>query len=517
MAAMATEALVIYVSTFVCIFSIAALVRYINKVWWNPLQIQSVLRSQGVKGPSYKFLHGNVKELDSMKKKMNSSPMELSHRIFPRVLPHTYQWTRLYGKSFVLWKGCKPEITVTEPDLIKEIMNNKDGKYPKPEPQSYVKKLFGDGIGMTNGAKWVKLRKLANHAFNGNSLRNMIPSMITSIETMLKRWEEHEGKEIEVFQEFKVLTSEIISRTAFGSSYLEGQKIFNMLMKMAMIIGRNPNGSKLPGIIKIFRTTDDIESDKYTQGLRKCIIELVKKREEEARRGQAGFYGDDFLGQLMKLYHEPDNAKQITLDELIDECKTFYIGGQETTSCALTWTIFLLAINTDWQEKVREEVLEQFGREVPNPEGIARLKTMNMTIHESLRLYPPATFTLREVQKGSRLGKLIVPANIEILIPILALHSDPQIWGDDVHHFRPERFEGGVAKASNNNASAFLPFGLGPRSCVGMNFAISETKIALAMILQRYRFTLSPSYLHSPVAFVGMCPQHGLQIMLQKL
>ncbi|KAJ8774545.1 hypothetical protein K2173_016991 [Erythroxylum novogranatense] len=514
---MATEALMIYVSTFVCIFSIAALVRYINKVWWKPLQIQSVLRSQGVKGPSYKFLHGNVKEMDSMKKKMNSSPMELSHRIFPRVLPHTYQWTRLYGKNFVLWKGSIPEFTVTEPDLIKEIMNNKDGTYPKPELPSHVKNLFGDGMAVTNGTKWVKLRKLANHAFNGNSLRIMIPAMITSIETMLKRWEEHEGKDIEVFQEFKVLTSETISRTAFGSSYLEGQKIFNMLTKMVMIIGRNPNGNKLPGIIKIFRTTDDTESDKHTEELRKCIIELVKKREEEARRGQAGFYGDDFLGQLMKLYHESDKAKQITLDDLIDECKTFYIAGQETTSCALTWMIFLLAINTDWQEKVREEVLEQFDRKVPSPEGIARLKTMNMTIHESLRLYPPVPVTSREVQRGTRLGKLIVPANMDIFIPVLALHSDPQIWGDDVHQFRPERFEGGVAKASNDNASAFLPFGLGPRSCVGMNFAVSEIKIALAMILQRYRFTLSPSYLHSPVAVIGMCPQYGLQIMLQRL
>ena len=142
---------------------------------------------------------------------------------------------------------------------------------------------------------------------------------------------------------------------------------------------------------------------------------------------------------------------------------------------------------------------------------------MSMIINESLRLYPPAVLILRKVDKEVRLGNLIVPANVELLVPNLAIHHEPQFWGQDVKLFKPERFSEGVANATNNNMAAFLPFGMGPRICVGQNFATIEAKIALSMILQRYSFTLSPAYVHSPFQFLTVRPQHGLQVILHSL
>lgn len=139
---------------------------------------------------------------------------------------------------------------------------------------------------------------------------------------------------------------------------------------------------------------------------------------------------------------------------------------------------------------------------------------MNMIIHESLRLYPPVTVTERKSTKEARLGKFVLPANIKIITPILPLHHDPTIWGDDAHLFKPERFSKGVAAATKNNLAAFLPFGMGPRTCVGMNFANNEAKITLSMILQKYKFTLSPNYVHSPIQVITLCPQHGVQVLL---
>ena len=142
---------------------------------------------------------------------------------------------------------------------------------------------------------------------------------------------------------------------------------------------------------------------------------------------------------------------------------------------------------------------------------------MSLIINESLRLYPPANALSREVEREVRLGKLNLPANMNLYIPILALHHDPQIWGEDVYLFKPERFSEGIAKATKDNMAAFLPFGMGPRTCIGFNFAIIEAKIALTRILQRYSFTLSPAYVHSPVQMLTVRPQYGVQVMLHPL
>ena len=142
---------------------------------------------------------------------------------------------------------------------------------------------------------------------------------------------------------------------------------------------------------------------------------------------------------------------------------------------------------------------------------------MTMIINETLRLYPPVPGTSRKVGREIRLGKLLLPTNIELNISSIALHHDPDLWGDDVHLFKPERFAEGIAKATKYNAAAFIPFGLGPRSCVGMSFTVTETKIALSMILQRYSIALSPAYVHAPIPQLTLRPQHGMQLLFNSL
>ncbi|KAL3578620.1 hypothetical protein D5086_020124 [Populus alba] len=200
---------IFYFSSCLFLSIVIILVKFFHKVWWTPIRIQSSMKSQGIKGPSYRFLH---------------------------------------GMNFLQWYGPQRQLIITEPGPIKEILNNKDRAYPKAKAPNYVKQLLGDGLVTSEGEQWLKMRKLANHAFHGGSLKNMIPAMIASSEIMLERWRHYESKEMDVFREFKVLTSEIISRTAFGSSYLEGQHIFDMLTRMAHIISGNNYRIRIPGI-----------------------------------------------------------------------------------------------------------------------------------------------------------------------------------------------------------------------------------------------------------------------------
>ncbi|PRQ39036.1 putative cytochrome P450, EF-Hand 1, calcium-binding protein [Rosa chinensis] len=503
---------------FLCLFLLLlVLIKVFYKLWWTPFRIQNLMILQGIKGPPYRLLYGNAKEIINMQKEAMSRPISLSHDIFSRVQPHIHSWTKSYGKNFLQWFGLQPVLVVTEPDLCKEILNNKDGVYPKPTPSVFVKKLFGDSLSMTEGKKWAKLRKLSNLAFHGESLKAMFPEMIASAEAMVERWKNHEGKEIDVFEEFRLLTSEVISRTAFGSSYLEGQNIFEMLMKLSVIVFRNLFKIRFPGMSKVFRTSDEIEADKLEKGIRASIMEIVKKREEKVTSREEESFGSDFLGLLLKAHHDTNDNQRISIDDLVEECKSLYFVGQETTNTLLSWTVFLLAQHPAWQEEARKEVLQLFGKQTPNSDGISKLKTMSMIINETLRLYPPANFLGREVARGVRLGKILVPANIELVIPTLALHHDPQLWGQDVALFKPERFSEGVAKATNDNMASFLPFGMGPRTCVGFNFASNEAKIALSMILQCYSFTLSPGYVHSPFQFLTLRPQYGVQVILHSL
>lgn len=129
------------------------------------------MRSQDIKGPSYKFFQGNNKEIMNMKNEMimSSSPMQLSHQIFLITEPHIYSWIKLYGTNFLMWHGSQAELVVAEPKLIKEIMNN-NRSFPKREPREYLK-LLGNGLVTTRGEKWLKKRKLAVNAFHAENLK----------------------------------------------------------------------------------------------------------------------------------------------------------------------------------------------------------------------------------------------------------------------------------------------------------------------------------------------------------
>ncbi|XP_057485067.1 cytochrome P450 CYP749A22-like isoform X2 [Actinidia eriantha] len=191
------EPTIIVVSSSPFLYFLLFLLNRLHKIWWTPISIKHTTRSQGIGGPPYKFLCGNDKEILKMRIESMSRPMDLSHNVFPRILPRQHSWLNTYGNSFLFWHGSRAQLVITESKLVKEIFNNKEKAYWKTETEGYLKKLFGDDLLTSEGEKWAKQRKLANHAFHAQSLKNMIPAMIVSVEMMLERWKLHEGKEIE--------------------------------------------------------------------------------------------------------------------------------------------------------------------------------------------------------------------------------------------------------------------------------------------------------------------------------
>ncbi|ERM97997.1 hypothetical protein AMTR_s00117p00139870, partial [Amborella trichopoda] len=263
-------------------------------------------------------------------------------------------------------------------------------------------------------------------------------------------------------------------------------------------------------------TVKNFRRKKIAKEVRAILEDMVQKREKAIKSGATNYH--DLLGLLLESNNTNDNKSKMTLDDVIEECKLFYFAGHETTSMLLTWTMVVLSTHPTWQQRAREEVMQIMGSttDPPTLDQVAHLKIVTMILYEVLRLYPPVVFLIRQTYKRVTLGGLDFPAGVRLLLPILMIHHDREIWGDDADEFRPERFLEGVSKAAKHPL-AFFPFGWGPRICIGQNFALIEAKMALAMILQHFSFHLSPSYTHAPYAQLTIHPQFGAPIILEKL
>ncbi|XP_022149009.1 cytochrome P450 CYP749A22-like [Momordica charantia] len=204
------------------------------------------------------------------------------------------------------------------------------------------------------------------------SLKNMIPVMIGCAETMIEEWKHYEGKEVDVFEHFKMYTLDVISHTAFGSSYKQGKNIFQMLQKLWDLSVKNGYKVRPPRISKILKSKDDIEGECLEKSMKDCFMEIIQTREAKLMNGEAEDYGNDFLGLLVKAKNEAEESHRISMDDVVDECKTFYFAGHETTNVLLAWTMFLLALHKQWQDKARNEVLKIFGDKNPTSEGLPK-------------------------------------------------------------------------------------------------------------------------------------------------
>ena len=211
------------------------------------------------------------------------------------------------------------------------------------------------------------------------------------------------------------------------------------------------------------------------------------------------------LFDLLCAGKDPDTGRRMNDAELRDNLLTFIVAGHETTALTLAWSLYLLAMCPAWQESVRAEATSAIGRRCAEASDLAVLPVTRQVIEESLRLYPPAALLLREAQEPDTIGGREVRKGDTMFLPIYALHRNRCLW-DRPNQFDPGRF----ADSRKISRFAYLPFGGGPRVCIGAGFAMQEAIIVLATLASRFRFSLAEGHQPKPVLVLTLRPQGGV-------
>lgn len=388
---------------------------------------------------------------------------------------------------------------VNHPDHVAHVLQSPGPGYDKQtRSTAAITAICDESLLTSNGEAWETRRRLIQPAFHRQRLARLTDTMTACITTRLARWQP--GAPIDVASEMMHLTFTIVGRTILGadverdSGRVEDGVAF-LLARVFAAWGRIlpwPAWLPSPGRRRFAAALADVDS---------VVARIIA--EHRATPGR-----DDLLTLLMEA--RDDSGTTFTDRELRNETLTMLLAGHETTASALAWTFALLAAHPEHATRVRTEVDTVLAGRVPTLEDLPRLMATTQVIQEAMRLYPPIWALERRAVRDDVIGGFVIPAGSSVIISPYVLHRHPQFWRAP-ERFDPSRFDGVKAPA------AYLPFGAGPRYCIGSEFALLEARLIVAMVMQRFRLELMPGQVVAPLPSLTLRLRHGLRMVPQAI
>ncbi|TXG46821.1 hypothetical protein EZV62_026115 [Acer yangbiense] len=332
--------------------------------------------------------------------------------------------------------------------------------------------------------------------------RKQYESTMIIIKSLKSRVEKEGGiADIKIDDYMRSFSGDVISRACFGSNYSKGEEIFLKLTALQELMGKIAESLGIPGMRSAWKLQKEI---------RNLILEVVKERKQKAAHEK------DLLQMIIEGAESSTFNQEETDQFIVDNCKNIYVAAFEALAISATWCLMLLASNQEWQDRVRAEVVEIYGDRTPDYEMLKKMKLLTMVIQETLRLYPPATELSRQTYKDMKFQDINIPKDVTIRTMVLFMHTNPEIWGADAYEFNPERFANGIS-SSCKLPYVYMPFGMGPRVCVGQHLAMIELKILLSLIVSNFSLSISPKYVHSPTRRLTIEPKDGVNLLVKKI
>src|SRR5258708_6840537 len=384
-----------------------------------------------------------------------------------------------YG-DVVRYRSVWSAYQLSHPDHIQQVLQSNFANYRKGRDYSILRLSLGDGLLTSEGARWQRQRKMTQQAFQSEQVASSVGIMNQHTLALLRRWEVFAAKEkvFDVVPELMGLTLNIVSQALFTAN-LESD---TASIQEMLAVGREYSVNRAWSVVRVPLAFPTRRNRQYRRSI--ADFHGIMDRMIAERRGSATRPAD-LLTTLMEA--RDDDGAPMSDRQLRDEVATLVTAGHETTTLVLAWTCFLIATRPEVMERMAAEAAFLNGR-APAYEDLAKLKYTRTVIEEVMRLYPPVLALSRTAVKADSIGGYHIAAGSEILIFPYVTHRHPK-WWPEPESFCPERF------APENSGSrpkcSYLPFGAGPRTCVGLNFAVTEILVVLALLLQRFRLELA--------------------------
>lgn len=407
--------------------------------------------------------------------------------------------TRQYGDFVGFRMGPRSLVLVNDPAAAHSILRDPGQSFRKGIGLSQARAFLGDGLLTSDGDLWAAQRRELQGLFHADRLPQLSRAIVAAARDLAERWEARRaaGEPVEAGREMEGLALDVLGRTLLRGDLRSEPGLsesFAVLQRWAMrrmtSLWETPPAWPSPG---------NLRARKARRRLHEVVDRLIREH-----RGERPAGGRDALDVLLSGARAADPAA------LRGEVATLLLAGHETSASALAWIWVLLARHPEVRERLEAELSAVLGEREPAFDDVPRLVYARMVVQEALRLYPPVWMLPRRAAEDVEIAGCRVPAGAEILISPWALHRHPELW-DSPESFRPERFD---PAGPGHPAPAYLPFGHGPRACLGSGFGMLEILLVLATVARRFRLEPAPGFRAEPEALLSLRPHPGLWMRL---